>query len=80
MVRDIAHVAGGCRLRPLAHEVLSEGHLCVEAEVEASASASATRGPAASPAAESCGVGVVGAIVAARYSVGDRVGLLRRFS
>ena len=33
-----------------AHNVLSEGHLCVETEVEALAHVSAARGPAAAPA------------------------------
>ncbi len=49
-----------------AHEVYSEGHLCVEAKVEAMTSAPVTGGPAAVPASESESVGV-GANVVARH-------------
>jgi hypothetical protein len=47
--------------------------MCVEAEVKASAQASAARGPSASPAAGSRGVGIVSTIVVARHYYWDRV-------
>jgi hypothetical protein len=36
-----------------AHQMMGEGHMCIEVEVEASALVSAMRGPATSPSAKS---------------------------
>ena len=57
------------------HKVLSESHLCVEAEVEARGPASTPGGPAAASASGAWGVGV-GAIVVARHCLWVCVGRL----
>jgi hypothetical protein len=58
------------------HEVLGEGHLCVEAKVEAMAPASAAKDPAAAFASEPRGAGV-GVVVVARHCYRGRIGYLR---
>ena len=54
-----------------AHQVLSEGLLCVDAKIKASTTRAASKGPcAASPPARRGGVVVASAIVGGRHLVG----------